>query len=150
MRRAGQHFAWRQIWRIFLSQEWNNYPDRVNLSDWDNLSQFGDKEYLSQGLGEDRESWTRGIETQWPCDWLFFLPIEFNQGCPTFFPLEHDWKMLEHQGLKPSASLRPEAPKGGGLRRGSPPPTGEGRGGLPQEFFGKLPQKGAFWCILKQ
>ena len=47
-------------------------------------------------------------------------------------------------GLKPKASLRREAPKGGGWGRGSPPPAGGGPGGLPREIFGKLPQNGAF------
>ena len=71
-----------------------------------------------------------------------------RQGCPTFFPLEHNWKVLEHKGLKPKASPRREAPKGWG--RGSPPPADGGPGGLPREIFGKSPQNGAFWCILKQ
>ena len=48
------------------------------------------------------------------------------------------------------ASLRREAPKGGGWGRGSPPPVGGSPGGLPREIFGKLPQNGAFWCILEQ
>ena len=34
--------------------------------------------------------------------------------------------------------------------RGSSPPAGGGAGGLPREFFGKLPQNDAFWCILEQ
>ena len=41
-------------------------------------------------------------------------PMGFDQGCPTFFPLEHNWKLLEYQDMKPKASLRREAPKGGG------------------------------------
>ena len=32
--------------------------------------------------------------------------------------------------------------------RWSCPPAGGGAGGLPREFFGKLPQNGAFWRIL--
>ena len=40
------------------------------------------------------------------------------QGCPNYFPLGHDLKLLENQGLKPKASLRREAPKGGGWGRG--------------------------------
>ena len=54
---------------------------------------------------------------------------------------------------KPKASLRRKAPKGGGWGRGLPPnplPHVGVRGGLPLEIFGKLPQNGAFWCILEQ
>ena len=68
-----------------------------------------------------------------------------TQGCPNFFPLEYDLKLLEHQGLKPKASLRREAPKGGGWGRGSPPPTGGGPGGPPPGNFWKIASK---WCIL--
>ena len=51
----------------------------------------------------------------------------------------HKWPM------KPKASLRREAPKGGGWGRGSPPPAGGGPGGLPRKFFEKLHQNCAFW-----
>ena len=70
------------------------------------------------------------------------------QGCPTLFPLEHDWKVLEHQCLKPKVSLRREAPKGGGWGRGSPPPAGGGRGVSPVKFLEnclKMVHSGAFW-----
>ena len=73
------------------------------------------------------------------------------QGVSNFFFL---WstieKLLEHKGLKPKASLRREVPKGGRVGEGSPPPAGGGPGGLPREIFEKLPQNGAFWCILEQ
>ena len=49
--------------------------------------------------------------------------------------------------MKPKASLRREAPKGGGWGRGH---AGGGSGGLRREIFEKLPQNGAFLCILKQ
>ena len=54
-------------------------------------------------------------------------------------PGGHKWPM------KPKASLRREAPKGGGWGRGSPPPAGGGPGGLSRKFFEKLHQNGAFW-----
>ena len=39
--------------------------------------------------------------------YLFFnLRYDIDQGCPNFFPLEHDLKLLEHRGLKAKASLR--------------------------------------------
>ena len=47
--------------------------------------------------------------------------------------------------MKPKASLRREAPKGGGWGRGWPPPAGGGLGGLPRKFFEKLHQNGVFW-----
>ena len=51
-----------------------------------------------------------------------------------------------HKGqMKPKASLRREAPKGGGWGKGWPPPAGGGPGGLPRKFFEKLHQNGAFW-----
>ena len=54
-------------------------------------------------------------------------------------------------------SLRPEAEgftealsaERGRVGEGATPPTGGGPGGLPREIFGKLPQNGAFWCILE-
>ena len=71
------------------------------------------------------------------------------RGCSTLFPVEHDWKPLEHKGLKQKASLRREAPKGGGWGRGSPPPAwpppaGGVRVVSPGNFW-KITSK---WCIL--
>ena len=48
--------------------------------------------------------------------------------------------------MKPKASLRREAPKGGGWGRGSPPPAGGGPGGLPRKFF--FWEIASKWCIL--
>ena len=58
-----------------------------------------------------------------------------SQGCPTFFPLEHDWKLLEHKGLKPKASLRREAPIEGGWGGGNPLPQVGVRGFSPWKFL---------------
>ena len=38
----------------------------------------------------------------------------------------------------------------GRVGEGVTPSRRWGSGGLPREIFGKLPQNGAFWCILKQ
>ena len=62
--------------------------------------------------------------------------LRSTQGCPTFFPLEHDWTLLEHKGLKPKASLR---------RGGVTPSRRWGPGGFPREIFWKIASK---WCIL--
>ena len=55
---------------------------------------------------------------------------------------------MEHQGLKPKASLRCGARKGGAWGRGSPLPQAGVRGS-PREIFGKLPENGEYWCILE-
>ena len=66
------------------------------------------------------------------------------QGCPNFFPLEHDLKLLEHQGLILKASLRREAPIGEGGGGGHPLPQ-VGVMGASLGNFWKIASK---WCIL--
>ena len=63
-----------------------------------------------------------------------FLYVMIKQGCQTIFPLEHGLKLLEHQGLKPKASQRREASKGGERSRGHPLPQ-LGLGVSPRNFF---------------
>ena len=74
----------------------------------------------------------------WPS---FLVQRKHDTGADPEPPLPggHKWPM------KPKASLRREAPKGGGWGRGSPPAAGGGPGPPPRKFFEKLHQNGAFW-----
>ena len=72
------------------------------------------------------------------------------QGCPTFFSSGARLKTAGAQRFEAEGFTEARSAERGRVGEGSPPPAGGGPGGLPREIFEKLPQNGAFWCILEQ
>ena len=130
---------WAILWQgtlvvVQTPQRWTFLPDNHAMS-------IGVLSVCKSNRSEDRI-----IQRHLLISWV---PSEVARGVQLFFwsTIENCWST--NLGLKPKASLRREAPKGGGWGVYTPSRRW-GSGGLPREIFGKLPRNGALWCILEQ